>query len=83
MVAPVSIANGNGEFVLISYHSIEAYEDEFTIAIRDTDGRYQSWPKIPSVKVQIDAPAEAHAELLGQYSDADIHNLMAYLQTLK
>ncbi len=60
-----------------------AYDDEFTVAIRDADGRYRSWPKIPSVKVQIDAPAEAHTELLGQYTDADIHNLMAYLQTLK
>ena len=75
--ATVSLPGGK------SFNGVVAYEDEFTIAIRDTDGRYQSWPKIPSVKVQIDAPAEAHAELLGQYSDADIHNLMAYLQTLK
>ncbi|MDQ6679124.1 MAG: cytochrome c [Acidobacteriota bacterium] len=60
-----------------------AYNDEFTIALRDAAGQYRSWPKIPSVQVRIDAPAEAHAELLGKYTDADIHNLMAYLQTLK
>jgi cytochrome c oxidase cbb3-type subunit 3 len=60
-----------------------AYNDEFTIAVRDADGRYRSWPKIPSVKVEIDDPAKAHAELLSQYTDADIHNLMAYLQSLK
>ena len=29
------------------------------------------------------APAAAHAELLDKYSDDDIHNLMAYLQTLR
>jgi cytochrome c oxidase cbb3-type subunit 3 len=60
-----------------------AYNDEFTISLRDTDGRYRSWSKTPSLKVQIDAPVEAHAELLGKYTDGDIHNLMAYLQTLK
>lgn len=60
-----------------------AYNDEFTIGLKDAEGRYRSWPKIANVKVQIDAPAEAHAELLGKYTDGDIHNLMAYLQTLK
>ena len=66
-----------------SFSGEVAYDDEFTIAIRDSEGRYRSWPKIPSVKVEIDAPADAHAELLSKYTDADIHNLMAYLQTLK
>lgn len=60
-----------------------AYNDEFTIAIRDAEGRYRSWPRVPDLKVQIAAPAEAHAELLSKYTDADIHNLMAYLQSLK
>ena len=75
--ATVTLPGGN------SFTGAVAYEDEFTIAIRDAEGRYRSWPKIPSVRVQIDSPAEAHVELLGQYTDADIHNLMAYLQTLK
>jgi Cytochrome c, mono- and diheme variants len=66
-----------------SFSGEVAYNDEFTIAVRDAQGRYRSWPKIPSVKVQIDAPAEAHVEQLSKYTDADIHNLMAYLQTLK
>jgi cytochrome c oxidase cbb3-type subunit 3 len=35
------------------------------------------------VKYTVDAPAEVHAELLGKYTDDDIHNLMAYLQTLR
>jgi cytochrome c oxidase cbb3-type subunit III len=59
-----------------------AYRDEFTIGIRDSSGRYRSWPT-NQVKYRIDAPAEAHAALLGKYTDADIHNLMAYLQTLR
>jgi cytochrome c oxidase cbb3-type subunit III len=59
-----------------------AYRDEFTVGLRDSSGRYRSWPT-SQVKYHIDAPAEAHVELLGKYTDADIHNLMAYLQTLR
>ncbi len=59
-----------------------AYQDEFTVALRDAEGRYRSW-LAKNVKFTIDAPAEAHVDLLGKYSDADIHNLMAYLQTLR
>lgn len=58
------------------------YKDEFTIGIRDDQGWYHSWP-VTSVTYKIDAPAEAHAELLGKYTDDDIHNVMAYLQTLR
>src|SRR6478609_11775646 len=58
-----------------------AYQDEFTIAVRDSSGRYRSWPT-SAVKFTVDNPAEAHARLLAKYTDDDIHNLMAYLQTL-
>ncbi len=59
-----------------------AYHDEFTIGLRDASGWYQSWP-VTQVKYKVDAPAEAHADLLAKYTDDDIHNLMAYLQTLR
>jgi cytochrome c oxidase cbb3-type subunit III len=59
-----------------------AYLDEFTVAMRDASGRYRSW-RAGDVKYTVDAPAEAHAELLAKYTDEDIHNLMAYLQTLR
>ncbi len=59
-----------------------AYRDEFTVALRDASGSYRSWPA-GQVKYTIDAPAEAHADLLGKYTDNDIHNLMSYLQTLR
>lgn len=59
-----------------------AYQDEFTVALRDASGRYRSWP-VNAVKFTVDNPAEAHARLLAKYTDDDIHNLMAYLQTLR
>ena len=58
------------------------YLDEFTVALRDAVGRYRSW-FIEDVKYKVNAPVEAHAELFPKYTDDDIHDLMAYLQTLR
>jgi mono/diheme cytochrome c family protein len=60
---------------------ILAYRDEFTVALKDSNGVYRSWPA-DRVHYKVDAPVEAHVELFPKYTDDDIHNLMAYLQTL-
>jgi mono/diheme cytochrome c family protein len=59
-----------------------AYLDEFDVALRDGNGTYRSW-QIDKVKYSVKSPVEAHVELFSKYTDADIHNLMAYLQTLR
>ncbi len=59
-----------------------AYQDEFTLGMRDSDGVYHSWP-VSDVKFKVDAPVLGHVALFEKYTDADIHNLMAYLQTLR
>ncbi len=59
-----------------------AYLDEFTIGMRDASGSYHSW-RVGDVKYKVDAPVEAHVAQFPKYSDADIHNLMAYIQTLR
>ena len=59
-----------------------AYRDEFTIAITDADGWYRSWPA-RQVKFTVADPLSAHVEQLGKYSDADMHNVLAFLQTLR
>jgi cytochrome c oxidase cbb3-type subunit 3 len=33
--------------------------------------------------VEVHDPLAAHAELLKKYTDADMHNMLAYLVTLK
>jgi cytochrome c oxidase cbb3-type subunit 3 len=58
-----------------------AYLDEFTVGLVDASGVYRSW-RTRDVQYKVDAPAEAHVELFDKYTDADVHNLMAYLQTL-
>jgi cytochrome c oxidase cbb3-type subunit III len=57
-------------------------EDQFTIAIRNKDGWYRSWPK-SEVKVQVSDPLAAHLELLHKYTQANMHDVFAYLETLK
>jgi len=57
-------------------------DDEFNIGITAQDGWYHSWPK-ESVKVELKDPLEAHRELMNRYTDADMHNLFAFLETLK
>ncbi len=59
-----------------------AYLDEFTVAMRDASGTYRSWT-LPNVTYSVDSKIDAHVEQFPKYTDADIHNLMAYLQTLR
>ena len=59
-----------------------AYLDEFVVGLTNSDAVYQSW-RIRDVRYKVDAPVEAHVELFNKYTDDDVHNLMAYLQTLK
>ena len=35
------------------------------------------------VRFTVDNPLEAHIEQLGKYTDDDMHNVFAYLQTLR
>jgi len=58
------------------------YLDEFTVGLTNAGGVYQSW-RTRDVKYKVVAPLEAHVELFSKYTDDDVHNLMAYLQTLK
>ena len=58
------------------------YLDEFTIALRDGSGNYRSWAT-SRIKFSVNSPADAHVELFKKYTDDDIHNLMAYMQTLR
>jgi cbb3-type cytochrome c oxidase subunit III len=58
-----------------------AYRDEFTVALIDSSGTYRSWPT-DSVSYDVDSAVDAHVDLFSRYTDDDIHNLMAYIQTL-
>ena len=59
-----------------------AYRDDFTIALRDSDGWHRSW-SASKVKYVIEDPTDAHIAQLEKYTDADMHNVVSYLMTLK
>jgi cytochrome c oxidase cbb3-type subunit 3 len=57
--------------------------DDFNVSLRDADGEYRAWSRINGLKVKIDDPYAAHAQLLDRITDKNIHDVTAYLETLK
>jgi cytochrome c oxidase cbb3-type subunit 3 len=57
-------------------------EDEFTVTVLDPLGVPRTYPR-SAVQVKIDSPMSAHFVQLGAYTDAAMHNVFAYLDTLK
>ena len=59
-----------------------ASEDEFTIVVLEHSGAKHIYKKA-DIKFKIDNPMSAHFAQLAKYTDADMHNVLAYLDTLK
>ena len=59
-----------------------AHADDFVIALRDDSGWYRSFLR-DRVKVELHDPLAVHRELLDKLTQADVHNLFAYLEGLK
>lgn len=58
--------------------------DDFAVSLRDSENHFRSFERNgDSPKVEIDDPLRKHTEMLGKYTDADIHNVTAYLASLK
>ena len=57
--------------------------DDFTVALRDASGEYRSFKRAPGVKVDRKDPLQAHIDLLPRYTDKNMHDIVAYLETLK
>lgn len=57
--------------------------DDFVVALRAADGSRRAFRITNGTTVDVKDPLVAHRELLPTYSDAEIHNLTAFLVTLK
>lgn len=68
-----------------SYSGILNYIDDFTVSLHDSAGKFHSFARdgVNPPKVEVHDPLSAHTQMLREYTDADIHNLTAYLVTLK
>jgi cytochrome c oxidase cbb3-type subunit 3 len=56
--------------------------DEFTVTMHDSAGSYRSFSR-ESVTVDVEDPRAAHEALLPKYTDQQMHDVLAYLETLK
>jgi cytochrome c2 len=75
----ITVTLNNGE----SISGTLVHLDDFNVALRDANGNYHSWRRTAQLKIDLHDPYAAHEELLDQITDTDIHNLVAYLETLK
>lgn len=73
-VTPASGPAVTGTLILI---------DDFNVSLRDAEGEYHGWSRIPGLKVKTDDPYAAHGELLDRITDKNMHDVTAYLETLK
>jgi cytochrome c oxidase cbb3-type subunit 3 len=75
----VSVTQANGqtlEGVLVSL-------DDFNVALRDAEGNYRSFTITPQMKIVKQDPLGFHVTLLDEISDKNIHDVVAYLESLK
>ncbi len=77
--ATVTLASGQ------SFSGKLDHLDDFSVALTEESGEHHSWlfSDDRGLQVKVHDPLAAHAELLPQYTNADMHNILAYLETLK
>jgi cytochrome c oxidase cbb3-type subunit 3 len=66
-----------------TYSGTLEFQDDFNVGMRDANGVYHSFARGSGVRVTVDDPLQKHVELLKKYTDAELHNVLAYLETLK
>ena len=60
------------------------YLDDFMIVLNDADGNRRSLRREGDVpKVQVVDPRQGHLDMIRQWEDRDLHDVTAYLETLK
>jgi hypothetical protein len=58
-------------------------QDSFFVTVRDSAGAVQTVRRTPGMKVVTTNPFQAHIDLLDRLTDKNMHDLVAYLETLK
>jgi mono/diheme cytochrome c family protein len=75
----VSIASGSGA----PLSGVLVEESDFYVTLRDADGTIRTVRRAPNLTITKTNPLQAHIDLLDRITDAQIHDLVAYLETLK
>jgi mono/diheme cytochrome c family protein len=58
-------------------------QDSFYVTVREASGQIKVVKRVPGMKVVTTNPMQAHIDLLDRLTDKNIHDLVAYLETLK
>jgi cytochrome c oxidase cbb3-type subunit 3 len=78
---------GKTPAAIVTLRDGQKFEGEFVptnafhVAIRDREGWFHSWP-IDQARVEIHDPLSAHRALVRKLTNAQMHDLFAYLETL-
>jgi len=75
----VTVTQPNGEVT----EGILDKLDDFNVSLRDAQGEYKSFSITRALTVVKHDPYAAHVELLDQYTDKNMHDVVAYLESLK
>ena len=57
--------------------------DDFTVTLRDGSGDMRTFNRTPALQVVKNDPLAAHRALLDSITDKNMHDVVAYLETLK
>lgn len=57
--------------------------DDFHVALRDANGDYHSWARKPGLTVEKADPYAAHHAMLDKYTDKNMHDIVAFLESVK
>jgi cytochrome c oxidase cbb3-type subunit 3 len=74
----VTVTDASGR----TFSGEEVYSDEFSVTLREKSGWTHTW-KRDAAKIDVHDPLAAHEKLLQTYTDQNIHDVFAYLETLK
>lgn len=78
-VTNVTVTSASGE----TLSGALVYMDDFNISFRDGSGAHRTVRRAPGVRVVKDDPYAAHVALLSRITDRAIHDVVAYLASLK
>jgi cytochrome c oxidase cbb3-type subunit 3 len=75
----VSVASAGGT----PLSGVLVEESDFYVTLREADGTVRTVRRAPGMKVTKTTPLQAHIDLLDRITDAQLHDVVAYLETLK
>jgi mono/diheme cytochrome c family protein len=75
----VTVTPPNGELVSGTLVTM----DDFHVALRDKMGEYRSWTRTADMKIVKTDPFAPHVALLDRLTDKAMHDVVAYLESLK